>query len=131
MDHLFEPRFWNCPHRRKSAKVSEISNTLAFGNGVCNGVCNEDFHSTEWCFPSDYYKGTSNTYVDKKWGEGFSRKSIGHVTKGMYYLKCPQMSIREGRGQNWVKCGPCYCWMPPKTNPIGLCNEKFGLPQLG
>ena len=38
--------------------------------------------------------------------EGVSRKStIGHVTKVRYNVKCPQLSTRGGRGQNWVKFG--------------------------
>ena len=36
-------------------------------------------------------------------GVGVSRKSmLGHVTKGRYHVKCPQMSHQGGgRGQNW------------------------------
>jgi hypothetical protein len=48
--------------------------------------------------------------MDKNRGGGVSRKSmLGHVTKGRYYVKCPQLSTRGGGGQNWVKIGPRSC----------------------
>ena len=43
------------------------------------------------------HKG-SNNYLDKKRGDGVSRKStLGHVTKDRYYVKFPQFSTRGGR----------------------------------
>ena len=51
--------------------------------------------------------------MDKKRGEGVSRKSMpGHVTKDIdyrYYVKCPQLSLKGGGGQNWVKFVPRSC----------------------
>ena len=56
-------------------------------------------------------KESFNNYVDKKRGEGVSRKCLlGHVTKGRYLVKCPQLSSRGGGGgQNWVKFDPRSC----------------------
>ena len=56
----------------------------------------------------DYNRGSLNNYLDKKKVGGVSRKSmIGHVTKGRYHVKCPQLSTQGGRGgQSWVKNGP-------------------------
>jgi hypothetical protein len=49
-------------------------------------------------------KGSFNNYVDKKRGEGVSRKSmLCHVTKGRYHVKCPQLSTR---GERVSKFGP-------------------------
>ena len=46
-------------------------------------------------------EGSLNNYMDKKRGEGVSRKSMdGHVKKGRYHVKCPQLSTRGGGGQN-------------------------------
>ena len=42
------------------------------------------------------YKGSFNNYVDKKRGEGVSRKfTLGHMTKGRYPVKCPQLSTHS------------------------------------
>ena len=54
-----------------------------------------------------------NNYVDKKRARGSVHTCIGHVTKGRYYIKYPQLSTRGGGGQNWVKFGPHSCWMTP------------------
>ena len=55
-------------------------------------------------------KGSFNNYVDKKRGEGVSRKStLGHVTKGRYHVNCPQLSTQGERGQNSVKFGLHSC----------------------
>ena len=54
-------------------------------------------------------RGHSITTWTRK-GGGVSRKSsLGHVTKGRYHEKCPQLSTRGERGQNWVKFGPSIC----------------------
>ena len=48
-------------------------------------------------------KGTFNyNYVNKKRGEGVSRKSkLGHVTKGIRHVEYQQLSTRGGMGKSW------------------------------
>ena len=48
-------------------------------------------------------KGSFNNYVDKKRGEGVSKKStLGHVTKEIVSSKkSPIGHAREGGGKNW------------------------------
>ena len=68
-------------------------------------------------------KGTFNyNYVNKKRGEGVSRKStLGHVTRGQgrYHMKSPKLSSRgEKKGQNLVEFGPRSCWMTPNFSTL-------------
>jgi hypothetical protein len=59
--------------------------------------------------------GSFNNYVDNKrgGGDGVSKKSmLGHLTKGRYHVKYPQLSTRGGGGQgdqNLVRFGPRSC----------------------
>ena len=54
----------------------------------------------EWYYWKSYVKGSFNNYVDKKRGEGVSRKSkLGHVTKGTRHV---EYQLEGGR----VNLGP-------------------------
>ena len=60
--------------------------------------------ASEGYYWKSYAKGSFNNYVDKKRGEGVSRKSkLGHLKKG----------------QNWVNLGPRSCCMTKET----LCQK--------
>ena len=54
-------------------------------------------------------------YSALKWHPeiGIPINELGHMTKGRYHKKCPQLSTRGLGGQNWIKFGPRSCWMTP------------------
>ena len=60
-------------------------------------------------------------------GDWISSKSmLGHVTKSRCHLKLPNCPFEGGGGQNWVKFGPCSCWMTPCIN----CYISCPLPSI-
>ena len=77
-------------HISRSSSSKKLSN-----NRIMNGQIHMYFH---------FFQGSFNNYVDKKRGEGVSRKTtLGHVTKVRYHVKCPLFSTRGERGSRLGK----------------------------
>ena len=128
------PYWWICRRNFSRGWWSCQSDSGNLYSSQVGGKRDAD-NKTQWSYLLRYFnhsivhlffssvKRSFNNYVDRKRGEGVSKKStLGHVTKGRYHVKFNNCPLEGGGRQICTIFDPRSCWMTPK-------NQAFSLPK--